>query len=388
MLRASPGYHVSYLGSADRDFGTGAGSAHPTAHDPARRLASEMRFRIPFLMKKRGERRTGARWLGRVGEAVVFVLLISAGVLALLLLFLGALSPPWPWLIAVIPVSLIVYGVLGLVEVIWQSSTSSELRSAVARRAGDLESRLVSESAAHQLPTVPSIAMVVDSPGIHLAHRLPIDASPNLLLFGMTLMGIGWNLLVAMFVYQVVEQHRRAEPDWLLTWLMVPLVLAGVWTLAALAREIWMSTGIGSTRVEISAHPLRPDRSYRIFISQTGRVSVRWLKVLMVCEERATYSQGTDTRTEVVCVYRHLLHRARKFEIQSDQPFAAENDYRVPIGAMHSFRSPHNSVDWTVLVRGKVARWPIFERRFPVYVYPEDVLDAAPSRDRTLVAQD
>jgi hypothetical protein len=51
----------------------------------------------------------------------------------------------------------------------------------------------------------------------------------------------------------------------------------------------------------------------------------------------------------------------------------AEFELTVPAGSMHSFRSPHNSVDWALLVRGKVARWPLFERRFPVYVYPIDV---------------
>jgi hypothetical protein len=298
-------------------------------------------------MKKRGERRTGVRWFGLLGEALLFVVLVSVGVLGLTLLSVGALPQPWPWLIAVIPASLVVYGVLGLAEVIWQSTMSTELRSAVAQKASDLESLW----AARAMPSVPAIDHVVDSPGVHLKYRLPIDTSPNLLLFGMTLTAIGCNLLVAMFVYQVVVLHRRGEPNWMLTWLMVPLVLAGVMTLVALAREIWMSTAIGATRVEIAEHPLRPGRSCRVYVSQTGRVNVRWLKILLVCQERATYSHGTDTRTEIALVHRQLLHRARKFCIQADQA--------------------------AVLVRGKVARWPIFERRFPVYVYPTQTTDVS-----------
>jgi hypothetical protein len=37
---------------------------------------------------------------------------------------------------------------------------------------------------------------------------------------------------------------------------------------------------------------------------------------------------------------------------------------------MHSFVSPHNAVIWTLVVRGRMARWGEFERRFPIYVYP------------------
>jgi hypothetical protein len=37
---------------------------------------------------------------------------------------------------------------------------------------------------------------------------------------------------------------------------------------------------------------------------------------------------------------------------------------------MHSFVSSHNAVMWALLVRGRMARWGDFERRFPIYVYP------------------
>jgi hypothetical protein len=37
---------------------------------------------------------------------------------------------------------------------------------------------------------------------------------------------------------------------------------------------------------------------------------------------------------------------------------------------MHSFSADHNAVSWMLVVRGRMARWPEFERRFPLYVYP------------------
>lgn len=329
-----------------------------------------MRLRVPLLMKKRGQRRTGARWQGPLGEAILYAAFVLVGVLGLATLVVGVFAPSWPWLVAIIPFSLVVVGTMGLVELLWQSSTSSELRAAVAQKAADIEQRLTTEGTPIPLPGVPSIDQVIDSPGVRLAHRLPIDTSPNWLLLAMSVICICWTTLVAVFVYQVVGFHLKGEPNWLLTWLMVPCAMIALWTLVALGREIWMTTGLGTTRLEVSHHPLHPGETCEVFVSQAGRTNIRWLHVSLTCQERATYAHGTDTRTETRQVHRQLLQSKRKFDISSEKPFEAELQFTVPSGAMHSFASAHNAVEWSLVVRGKVARWPIFERRFPIYVYP------------------
>jgi hypothetical protein len=336
-----------------------------------------MPLRIPLFMKKRGQRRTGVRWLGPLGEAVLFAVLLLLGADGIAMLMVGAITPPWPWLVGIIPASLLLYGGLGLVELMWHSSTSTELRSAVAKKAADLELRIASGESPHALPAIPSIARVVDSPGVRLAYRLPIDTSPKWMLLGMTLICICWNLLVGMFVYQVIDLHVSGHPNWLLTWLMVPFVLAGLWTLVVLARAIWITTGIGATRLEVSHHPLHAGETFRLLVSQAGRINMRWMKVVIVCQEQATYAQGTDTRTEISRVHRQLLYRRRKFDIKAAEPFAVETEAVIPNASMHSFVSPHNSVDWLLIVSGKAARWAIFERKFPIYVYPTSATSEA-----------
>ena len=49
---------------------------------------------------------------------------------------------------------------------------------------------------------------------------------------------------------------------------------------------------------------------------------------------------------------------------------SCEGQLAVPVGAMHSFKSGHNEVTWRILVKGSPARWPDFERSFPVIIYP------------------
>jgi hypothetical protein len=78
-------------------------------------------------------------------------------------------------------------------------------------------------------------------------------------------------------------------------------------------------------------------------------------------------------------VFRQVGYRARKFRIKSGIPFETEFDLTVPARSMHSFVAVHNEVAWWLVVRGKVARWPVFERRFPVYVYPHSALAMLPT---------
>ena len=164
---------------------------------------------------------------------------------------------------------------------------------------------------------MPPIDAVTDSPGVRLAYRLPIDAASGWVSFTMAAVCLVWNTLVAMFVVQVIQQHRAGQPNWLLTWLMVPFVLAGVWTLLALARQVLLNIAIGTTRVEVSHHPFYPGGTFHGFVSQTGRLHVRWFQVQLVCEEQAIYQQGTDTRRATSRVYRATLFSQRKFDIHA-----------------------------------------------------------------------
>jgi hypothetical protein len=344
-----------------------------------------MPSRLRLFVKKRGTRRTGARWPGQLGEALLFLALVAAGAFGLywlvgeVLLAEDSRHGWWLWLVVGIPLALVGYGVTGLILLLWQNAASSERRSAAVRKATDWEIPVgQAKSGRFSLPTVPPVSAVTDSPGVRLAYRLPIDAASGWVSFTMAAVCLVWNTLVAIFVYQVIQQHIDARPNrWLLTWLMVPFVLAGGWTLVALARQMLLEIVIGTTRVEVSHHPFYPGGTFQGFVSQTGRLHVRWFQVQLVCEEQAIYQQGTDTRRAASRVYRATAFSQRKFDITPQQAFEAVFDLTIPETAMHSFVSGHNAVIWTIVVRGRMSRWGDFERRFPIYVFPVRVSETA-----------
>ena len=354
----------------------------------SRPVPPPMPSRWRLFVKKRGTRRTGARWPGLLAEGALFAGLSAIGVYGLywlvarVLLAEGASYGGWTWLAIVIPLALVAYGATNLVLLLWQSAASSERRAAAVQKATGWElPGAQPKSTRPALPTVPAVDAVTDSPGVRLAYRLPIDAASGWVSFTMAAVCLVWNTLVAVFVLQLIRQHVEGRPNWLLTWLMVPFVLAGLWTLFALGRQVLLSMAIGPTCVEVSHHPLHAGGTFRGFVSQTGRLHVRWFQVQLVCEEQAIYQQGTDTRRATNRVYRSTAFAQRKFDIVPHQAFQVEFDFTVPDSAMHSFVSAHNAVIWTLVVRGRVRRWGDFERQFPIYVYPMPVMQP-PVADR------
>jgi hypothetical protein len=336
-----------------------------------------MAQRLRLFVKKRGQRRTGSRWYGTLGVAALDLALVAIGAAGLYWLLAHVLlaegeSPGWfVWSALVIPLAPIGYGITDLIVLVWRNLASTERRAAVVQMASDWELPGMSRPPDRPvLPAVPPVDEVVNSPGVRLAFRLPSDAASGQMSFALAMVSVIWNSLVAGFAIQVVRQHLAGQPNWLLTWLLVPFLLAGAWTIFALVRQILLTAGTGTTLLEIGEHPLYPGGKYEAFLSQTGRLQVRWFQVQLVCAERATYQQGTDTRTATAIVHRETVFSERKFEIPQGGAFETHFTVALPATAMHSFSAAHNAVAWMLVVRGRMARWPEFERHFPLYVYP------------------
>lgn len=342
-----------------------------------------MSSRLRLFVKKRGTRRTGSRWQAMLTSGALDAAMLAIGVYGIYWLtasYLWVDGPGygwWPWFLLLIPLALVVYGTVGLVTTTWENFASSERRAAAVQKATDWEIPGTDiRPAFAAIPFVPPIDNVVESPGVRLAFRLPIDAASGWVSASMAAICVAWNALVAVFVVQVVRDHLAGEPNWLLTWLLLPFVLAGAWTLVALVRHVLLSAAIGTTRVEVSDHPLFPGESYRCFISQSGRLHIRWLQIQLVCEERAIYQQGTDTRVETAEVHRTVIFSRRKFDIMPGEAFEADVEFAIPAEAMHSFVAPHNAVNWALMVKGRLRGWGEIERRFPIFVYPSAAVTA------------
>jgi hypothetical protein len=339
--------------------------------------------------KKRGGRLLAQRFGGVVGEAMFYASLVFAGVLTLAITIAGQFnSEDWSglsvgygfWVAAIASVSLIAIGSVCLASRILGVGASSERRAALTARAEDLEVAGTKPLPKSALPSVPVPPGMTDSPGVRLAYRLPEIDSPIRALGASAVLAITWNGLWLVCVVAAVESIARREPRWMLMGLLVPLGGVGWWAFRSFLMHVRRHAGLGPTIVEISALPLVPGTQYQIYLSQLGRLRLKSLSVALVCEEEATFRQGTDVRVERQPVLEHSVWSGQRLVVDPGEPFEQEFPVVVPAGAMHSFQSPHNAVRWTVVVRGESRRWPSFCRTFPVVVHPRVVpLGSSPS---------
>ena len=274
----------------------------------------------------------------------------------------------WIWLTLIVPVSFVLLGGIRLIYAGLSWGKSTERRAALVNRA--VKFAPTNGNGKSDFPHIPGGTDVTNSPGTTLAFRLPVRAATGWMLSGWAAGALAWNGTVALFVYRAVAGYRNGSPDWMLTAFIIPFALMGIGLIVLFFRRLLLSSRIGPTMVEISDQPLEPGGRYQLFLSQTGRLKINSLDVLLVCDEGATYRHGTDARTESRRVYQQpVLHRDQ-CRIQPGVPFQADCEFELPPGAMHSFKSRHNEVSWKVVVKGRLAAWPDYERSFPIIVHP------------------
>ena len=274
------------------------------------------------------------------------------------------------YLLLLVPLSFIAIGGGGLTYTLWHWGTSAERRSAIAQRAASID--LLNDPIGQRgdFPQIPSDTDWKSSPGTKLAYRLPIGSAPGWQLFAVFATCLIWNGITSVFVVFAIRSHLQGRPEWFLTIFIIPFVVIGIVIIYALIRQLLITTGVGPTRMEISQHPLQPGSECELYLSQEGRLKMNTLEVLLVCDEQATYRQGTDTRTDHRRVFKRSVYRRDNFEIDQAVPFEQQWKIRVPENVMHSFKSTHNEVKWKLLVKANLAGWPDFEREYPVLVFP------------------
>jgi len=274
------------------------------------------------------------------------------------------------WLMVLVMGSLTLIGGVGVILAALRVGTSAERRSALAKRATDIDLLNEALPSRREYPTIPRDTNLTNSPGIRLAYRLPVTHGGVWALFAATAFFLVWNAVAAVIVTVDLKNHMAGRHDWSLTLLAIPMVLVGVWSGYYFIQQMMLHTGIGPTSVEISDHPLRPGQSCQVSVWQSGRLVVNSLTLSLVCEEETTFRQGTDIRTERSRVFCGQVFCAQDFKIEPGNPFERECPLNIPAQVMHSFKSSHNAVYWMLTVRGDTKFWAIFERKFPIVVYP------------------
>ncbi|MCA9132462.1 MAG: ABC transporter ATP-binding protein [Planctomycetales bacterium] len=336
--------------------------------------------------KKRGTRMSGWWVVGSVSEAAFFGALFLLGIVSLTIVVSGQVF--WPhspilrigfgfWLMVIASSSFMVIGLTAFILQVSQTLASPEMRSAMVDKAKREHQRRAKGLGTEELPHLPRVRVLTDSPGVKLAYRLAIQRGETTPLLLSTLFTLAWNAMLAVLLVIAVQNHLSGQPDWFLTVLLLPFAVVSFFSTRWFFRLFRRQSGIGPTAVEISDLPLLPKGTYQLYVCQYGRAAFKRYEVWLVSFEETTYQQGTDVRTERVEIQRLRLVPTAAEECTErvacpEKPLEMDCQFQLPADIMHSFQGRHNAIVWKIVIEGEAQKWPSFCRNFPVVVFPPD----------------
>jgi hypothetical protein len=278
----------------------------------------------------------------------------------------------WSWLLLLVPTAVAGFGGYGLIRTVLTLSLSPERRLHTTTGSAGGDGARKGKHAARRgtsFPAVPSIEDIINSPGTHLAYRLPSDSSPSWRTGGLAAMAVFFGVVLVVLLSHAAQTASSWPEEFAELLFLMPMVAVAVGLTNYAVQEWLRNARCGSSRLEVPEHPFLAGQTYELLLVQSGKMKVRRLEVQLVCQEEATFSPGTDTRVAREIVYRDVLLRKDFVEIRPGAALEAPCEVRIPDRAMHSFVSEHNRVDWFIVVRIRLAGGG-FDRRFPVCIYP------------------
>jgi hypothetical protein len=225
-------------------------------------------------------------------------------------------------------------------------------------------------------PTVPDPTVINDSPGTHLAYRLPTSQISVIRVIGSILLCVFWNVISWTVLFSVFLGNAENPSSLISRVLAVLFFLLGLGMIVWVINPAMIAFGVGATLLELSDHPIVPGRSYRLHLMQLGAFRIKDYSVAIVCEEIARFRQGTDTITSYREVFRKTLFHKTDFETHQDTPLVEEMRFSLPFGAMHSFFTDHNEIRWKISVQADITHWPNLNRDCPIIVRPSQIVAA------------
>lgn len=195
-------------------------------------------------------------------------------------------------------------------------------------------------------------------------------ASPFQMLIGAILIACFWNGIVAIFVWQQIQQFNNggfAALNSGVCLILTPFVLIGTGLVVfVLYAFLTMFNPRPALTVNSVSIPLGRKLKLNWMLNGSAR-SIRRFRISLKGVEKATYRRGTTTSTdESTFADITIFETTDTFDMEE-----GTRDVVVPETTMHSFNGTHNKLEWVLEVRGEIPFWPDVSVAFPITITPK-----------------
>jgi hypothetical protein len=234
---------------------------------------------------------------------------------------------------------------------------------AAYRQASPTTKRTAREAYALALPTMP-IQVLPFARGRVLPFALRMDQTAGPWI-GVAF-GLIWTVVTTPFA---IGSLQGGAP---LAGLVIGAFAIGGFAIAFLCvRQLLSRRKLAS--VEIGAEPTFAGEELEIYVEQRGPARgvllLNHFKAHIRCEERVTYTVGTDTRTESTVVFEHAVVDESAVNILAGETWSRHVRVAIP-RELCSFKAPHNQVIWAIVLDADVSSWPDYKEAFVFRVVP------------------
>lgn len=201
------------------------------------------------------------------------------------------------------------------------------------------------------------------------ALKLRSTSTPGKRALGCLLVTLFWNGIVSIFIFGVVQDFLEGDAPWFPALFISIFALVG---LAMILSLIYFTMTLFNPKATLT---VATDS-----VALGGPLDVAWdvvgaahritrLHIYLEGIERATYRQGTSTRTED----KHFARIDLADVTDPAQVLAGAGTLTIPADSMHSLEMANNKLIWQLHVKGEIRRWPDVDEEYPIVVLPRAV---------------
>lgn len=231
--------------------------------------------------------------------------------------------------------------------------------------------KLNQESSGDDLP----FPDITPNEGDRLTYRLKHESWPGCAFIALLVLCLLWNSTVFAFAGGLLNGDMGAG-GWLFAIFLLPFFLIGLLLIALVLGMILdsvASVGVGALAFEISKHPVYSGEPCDVYVAPSGGVlRLRSLVLSVECQEKASYTQGTNTVSEEQTVFQQVLAEQNTLDAEYGGSQELIAKLQLPAGVMHSFVAAHNSIRWNLILKGRVLGFYTMSRNYPFLVLPKE----------------
>lgn len=178
---------------------------------------------------------------------------------------------------------------------------------------------------------------------------------------GVGLFALLWNTFIGIFA-----NNAFIGRQWFSLLFMLPFLIAGIFLIGATVYSL-LKLFNPTVELAISEGAVPLGDSLDVAWELKGRVSrIRELVISAVGEEQATYTRGTDTKTDKNVF--QSIEIARTSAV-ADMQFGTATVV-IPLETMHSHFGERNKIVWKLIVQGEIPFFPNVYEEFEFRVIP------------------